>query len=102
MGEQVDKGSGEHDTRAELLQDDEDDVRLGDDVEARCQDWQEHAKRAGRQNDEKKSDAQRDIVVTRCCIAGDLFATAYAVSAKLLVAYITICERMTHSTPAWK
>lgn len=81
VGEEMDESSREHDTGTELLQNNEDDIRLGDDVEASRQNRQEDTETASDQDDEEKTDAQRDVVVAGCCITRHLaFAAAYAVS----------------------
>lgn len=76
MGEEMDESCRQHDTGSELLQDNEDDVCLGDDVEAGGQDGQEDTERTGCQYDKEKTDAQMNIIVTRCCIAGYLALTS--------------------------
>lgn len=80
VGEEMYECSGKHDTGAELLEEYEDDVRLGDDVEASRQNGQKDTKGAGRQDDEEKTNAQRNVVVTGRGITRDFVLTpTYAV-----------------------
>lgn len=72
----MNEGSRQDDARAELLQYDEDNVSLRNNVEAGRQDRQENPKGTRRQNDEEKTNAQRDIVVTVCCIARHFFTAS--------------------------
>ena len=66
MCEQVYKGGGDDDAGSKLLQDNEDDVGVGHQVEASGENGCKHTDGAGDENDEKKSDTQRNVIVPLC------------------------------------
>lgn len=81
VGKEMDESSRDDNTRAELLQDDENNVRLRDDVEAGGENWHEHSKSTGNQDDKEQAHAKWNVVFAVRCIAGFLLsATSNAVT----------------------
>lgn len=76
----MNEGSGYDNAGAELLEYDEDDIGLRDQVEAGRQDGREDPDGARDKDDEKQTNAQRNVVVSRSRITAQLFATTCAMS----------------------
>jgi hypothetical protein len=64
VGKEMDECGRDDDTSSELLEDDEDNVVVAHEAELPGQNWSEDSNGAGHEDDEEKTDAKADVVVS--------------------------------------